>query len=162
MRFQPLPPQIRTVQARTLQRLPVLPFFNGGVVAAQQNLRNSQAPEHVRLGIGGSLQQTVGKRFLHGRTLIPQHAGNQARYGVNYHHILNPDTGWPYQNGLASVTIVSEDSADGDALSTVCFSLGLEQGLELADSLPDVWAYFITEDGEIHYSEGALELVAKQ
>ena len=82
--------------------------------------------------------------------------------GVNYHHILNPDTGWPYQNGLASVTIVSEDSADGDALSTVCFSLGLEPGLELADSLPDVWAYFITEDGEIHYSEGALELVAKQ
>ena len=64
----------------------MLPFFNGGVVAAQQNLRNSQASEHVRLGIGGSLQQTVGKRFLHGRTLIPQHAGNQARYGVNYHH----------------------------------------------------------------------------
>ncbi len=82
--------------------------------------------------------------------------------GVNYHHILNPETGWPYQNGLASVTIVSESSADGDALSTVCFSLGLEKGMELADSLPGICAYFITEDGEIHYSAGALELVAKQ
>lgn len=33
--------------------------------------------------------------------------------GVNYHHLLNPKTGYPYQNGLVAVTIVSPRSVDG-------------------------------------------------
>ena len=74
--------------------------------------------------------------------------------GTLYHHILNPDTGYPYENGLISVTINSDDSVDGDGLSTSCFALGLEKGMELIDSLPDVYAVFITEDGELHFSEG--------
>ena len=74
--------------------------------------------------------------------------------GTLYHHILNPDTGYPYENGLVSVTIISDDSVDGDGLSTSCFALGLEKGMELIDSLPDVYAVFITEDGELHFSEG--------
>lgn len=79
--------------------------------------------------------------------------------GVNYHHILNPEDGYPYDNGLLSVTIVSSQSVDGDGLSTTCFSLGLEKGMALVDSMPDVYGYFITEDYEVHYSEGAKELL---
>ena len=71
-----------------------------------------------------------------------------------YHHILNPATGYPYDNGLVSVTIISDKSVDGDGLSTSCFALGLEKGMELINSLPDVQAVFITEDGELHFSEG--------
>lgn len=71
-----------------------------------------------------------------------------------YHHILNPDTGYPYDNGLISVTIISKESVDGDGLSTTCFSLGLEKGMELINSLPDTYAVFITDDYELHYSEG--------
>ena len=74
--------------------------------------------------------------------------------GVLYHHILNPETGYPYDNGLVSVTIISDESVDGDGLSTSCFALGLEKGMELINSLPDVQAVFITEDGELHFSEG--------
>ena len=77
--------------------------------------------------------------------------------GVLYHHILNPETGYPYDNGLVSVTIISDESVDGDALSTSCFALGLEKGMELINSLPDVQAVFITEDGELHFSEGFEE-----
>lgn len=36
--------------------------------------------------------------------------------GKLYHHILNPQTGYPYENGLISVTIISDQSVDGDAL----------------------------------------------
>ena len=81
--------------------------------------------------------------------------------GINYHHILNPKTGYPYQNGLLSVTIVSERSVDGDGLSTTCFSLGLEKGLELVNSLENVYAYFITEDYQVHYSQGAEKLLSQ-
>lgn len=69
--------------------------------------------------------------------------------GVNYHHILDPHTGYPYENGLTQVTIISKESVDGDGLSTTCFALGLEKGMELADSLDGVYAVFITEDGEL-------------
>lgn len=81
--------------------------------------------------------------------------------GVHYHHLLNPKTGYPYDNGLLSVTIVSDRSVDGDGLSTACFSLGLEQGMELANSLEGVYAYFITEDYEIHCSDGAEALLSE-
>lgn len=80
--------------------------------------------------------------------------------GVNYHHILNPGDGYPYDNGLVSVTILSELSADGDGLSTTCFSLGLKKGMELLDSTDGVYGVFITEDGEVHYSQGAREFLA--
>ncbi len=87
---------------------------------------------------------------------------NFQKDGINYHHILNPKDGYPYQNGLTDVTIISELSVDGDGLSTTCFSLGLEKGMELADSLDGVYGFFITEDGEIHYSKGAKDLLANQ
>lgn len=67
--------------------------------------------------------------------------------GVLYHHILDPATGEPVRNGLASVTIVSDSSADGDALSTACFVLGEEKGLELVRNTPGAQALFIREDG---------------
>lgn len=73
--------------------------------------------------------------------------------GVLYHHILNPSTGYPYENNLVSVTIISAKSVDGDGLSTTCFALGLEKGMELVNSLPDVQAVFITDDYQLHYSQ---------
>lgn len=75
--------------------------------------------------------------------------------GVNYHHILNPKDGYPYQNGLVSVTIISDLSVDGDALSTACFSLGLHKGMDLIHSIDGAYGVFITDDYEIHYSDGA-------
>lgn len=68
---------------------------------------------------------------------------------VIYHHILDTETGYPYQNGLLGVTILSNKSIDGDALSTSCFALGLEDGMELIESLKDVEAIFITDTFEI-------------
>lgn len=73
--------------------------------------------------------------------------------GKLYHHILNPQTGYPYDNGLISVTIISDQSVDGDALSTTCFALGLKDGLKFAEK-KGVQAVFITEDYELHYTDG--------
>lgn len=76
--------------------------------------------------------------------------------GTFYHHILDPATGYPVKNNLLSVTIITSRSADADALSTSCFVLGLEKGLELINSLPDTYAVFITDDNQLHYSDGLL------
>lgn len=76
-----------------------------------------------------------------------------------YHHILNPATGYPYDNGLFGVSIICGHSVDGDGLSTACFSLGLEKGMELIESLPNTEAIFITDDYKLHCSSGIGDAV---
>lgn len=77
--------------------------------------------------------------------------------GNFYHHILDSKSGYPCNNNLLQVTIISKESAVGDALSTACFALGLEEGLKLVNSLDDIYAVFITDDGKLHFSDGYLE-----
>ena len=77
--------------------------------------------------------------------------------GKLYHHILNPATGYPVLNNLLGVTIRSPLSVDGDALSTICFALGLNDGLALIESIPDTEAVFITDDYELHPSSGLAD-----
>lgn len=85
-------------------------------------------------------------------------SGTYERYfevdGKIYHHILDPSTGYPCDNQLIQVTIISDDSTDGDALSTTCFLLGLEKGLKLIESLDQIEAIFVTNDYELHNSSG--------
>ena len=76
-----------------------------------------------------------------------------------YHHLLDTKTGYPASNGLTSVTIISDSSAEGDLLSTTAFLMGLEDGMALIDSLENIYAVFITEDGTLHYSEGLLDKI---
>ena len=73
---------------------------------------------------------------------------------VLYHHILDTASGYPVQNHLLGVTILSDSSTMGDALSTTCFVLGPGDGMELIESLEDVEAIFITDDYALHYSSG--------
>lgn len=74
--------------------------------------------------------------------------------GVRYHHLLDTSTGMPIRNDLAGVSVFTEDSFDGDALSTVLFALGREKGLALAEALDGVEALFVTPEDEIFYTPG--------
>ena len=71
---------------------------------------------------------------------------------VLYHHILSTETGYPINNGLWSVTILSDSSMEGDAYSTICMCLGLDDALTLIETTDGIEAMFITEDMEIIYS----------
>jgi len=75
--------------------------------------------------------------------------------GTHYHHIFDTKTGYPVRNGLVSVTIISSSSIDADGLSTTLFSLGLRDGMALAESLEHVEAVFIDEDKNVYMSSGA-------
>lgn len=66
-----------------------------------------------------------------------------------YHHILNPETGYPVSDDLLSVTILSDSSMIGDALSTSCLLLGVEESKQLLANFDDVEAVFVTSDYEI-------------
>lgn len=77
--------------------------------------------------------------------------------GKRYHHILNPYTGYPVENDLLAVSIISDKSIDGDGLSTSIFALGLKDGKKLVESLKGVDAIFITKDKEIYITSGLID-----
>lgn len=74
--------------------------------------------------------------------------------GKLYHHILDTSTGYPVDNGIYGITIISDSSVIGDALSTTCFILGLDKGMDLVEKTEGIEAMFITSDQEIHTSSG--------
>lgn len=74
--------------------------------------------------------------------------------GRTYHHLLDPATGMPADNGLASVTIVSASSLTGDACTTAAFLLGAEAGREFVESHDELEALFIRTDGTTLASTG--------
>ena len=76
--------------------------------------------------------------------------------GIRYHHILSTTDGFPVENGIAQVSIISDDSMTADAMSTTVFSLGLESGLALAEKMDDLEAIIVLENGDIHLTGGLV------
>ncbi|MCX7655891.1 MAG: FAD:protein FMN transferase [Treponemataceae bacterium] len=106
-----------------------------------------------RIGIQDPLSgrgEYVGIIQIKNKTTVT--SGVYERYfeqgGKRYHHILSTRDGYPVQNGLLSVTIVTEHSIDADALSTTVFALGYEKGLPLLEAL-GVGGIFIFENQEV-------------
>lgn len=85
-------------------------------------------------------------------------SGNYERYfikdGKRYHHIFDSKTGYPSDAGIISSTIISDNSIDGDALSTSTYILGLTKGLKLIESIQGVDAIFITTDKKVYITDG--------
>ncbi len=86
-------------------------------------------------------------------------AGSYQRYfekdGKKYHHILDPATGKPVDNGLLSVTVISPDGTMADGLSTALFVMGEEKGIQYykqhKKEMDVVW---LKTDGTILVTEG--------
>ena len=70
-----------------------------------------------------------------------------------YHHIINPFTGYPEQNDIMSITIVSDRSVDGDSLSTTTFLMGLEKGYEYIQSLEGIGAVITMKDKSVYVTD---------
>lgn len=94
-------------------------------------------------------------------------SGTYERYvvkdGKKYHHILDPETGWPAETDVDSVTIITEKNhaVDADGLSTTCLALGVEKGTALIETLEGVEAVFVDLDGKITSTSGAPDLTTR-
>lgn len=86
-------------------------------------------------------------------------SGNYERFfvgddGKTYGHIVDPATGRPVENGIASVSIIASEGKLCDALSTALFVMGLEQAKEYWRQHKDYEMILIMEDGNIYLTEG--------
>ena len=92
---------------------------------------------------------------LAGETIVT--SGSYQRYyivdGKPYHHIIDKDTLMPAK-GFLSVSVICQNSADGDGLSTALFCMSLEDGMALVESLEGVEAHWVLEDGTRVKSSG--------
>ncbi len=128
----------------------------GGNVLA---LGSKPGNQPFRIGIQNPWEPrgaSVGVLELEDLSLVS--SGDYERFfiedGVKYHHILDTATGYPVENSLTAVTIVSERSVDGDGLSTTVFAMGLEKGYALIESLEGIEAIFITKDKKVYLTPG--------
>lgn len=75
--------------------------------------------------------------------------------GVRYHHIISPATGHSASE-VRSVTIIGPDATMTDGLATSVFVMGVDNGLQLIDSLDDFEAVIVDQHGRLHRSGGFL------
>lgn len=70
--------------------------------------------------------------------------------GTLYHHILDPETGYPAQTDAAGVTVLARRSIDAEGYSTTLLALGIERGCTFAREHPAIFAaYFVNAEGNV-------------
>ncbi|WP_422458114.1 FAD:protein FMN transferase [Pantoea sp. BJFS-204] len=113
-------------------------------------------PEEAGWSIGlkkpfGEADELIGVIGVNNRSVVT--SGIYERYfeldGVCYHHILDPRSGYPLDNDLLSVTVISERSLDGDIYTTLLYGLGVEQGIACLAEQPGIEAIFVTRDRQV-------------
>jgi thiamine biosynthesis lipoprotein len=122
-------------------------------------LKTENEPLPWRIGIQNPLDQRgayIGILPAHDTSIVT--SGVYERYfelnGKHYHHLLSTTNGYPVENGLLSVTIVTARSIEADALSTVVFTLGYQRGKALIDTIPNAEAIFIFDDRSVRITSG--------
>ena len=133
--------------------------LGGNIVALGWREQKGKEPQPWRIGIQNPLDGRgayLGVVTVHDASVVT--SGVYERYfesgGKRYHHILSTANGYPVENGLLSVTIVTASSTDADALSTTVFTLGFERGKALIDSIPEAEAIFVFSDRSVRITDG--------
>jgi FAD:protein FMN transferase len=140
----------------------------GGEIRLKGKNRNNQLwrigidkPVDDPMAISRELQEIV---HLTDRALAT--SGNYRKFyvmdGQKYAHTIDPATGYPVAHNLLSATVIASTAMDADAWATAFMVMGVEKGMELARSIPDLEAYFIYDlEGisAVAYTEGFGELI---
>lgn len=78
--------------------------------------------------------------------------------GVIYHHIFDAKTGYPTNEDIKSVTVVSENSTFADIYATALYVMGYEKAIAFAET-EDISVIIIRENDEVYVSENIADSV---
>ncbi len=77
--------------------------------------------------------------------------------GMTYAHVIDPTTGYPVSNGVASVSVLAPTCALADGAATALMVMGPERGLAWLETLEGVEALIVTRQADGTYVEAASE-----
>lgn len=80
--------------------------------------------------------------------------------GKSYHHLLDPETGYPFDNNISGISIIADNAMDGDAIATAAFAMGVEKGLTYINEMAGVDIIYVTKDRKVYTSENISEKVS--
>ncbi|WP_117168531.1 FAD:protein FMN transferase [Paraliobacillus sediminis] len=72
----------------------------------------------------------------------------------SFHHIFDPKTGYPIKTDIASLTIVSSASIDGEIWTTRLFGYPAKEITSFVNTLTNIESIVITNDSNIYISKG--------
>jgi len=78
--------------------------------------------------------------------------------GIRFSHTIDPRTGYPVTHKLASVTILSENTMEADALATAIMVLGPDDGYQLAEK-KQIAALFLIKKGAGYEEKSTSEFI---
>lgn len=124
--------------------------------------RSAEAPLwRVGLRMPGNEDGIIGVLTLTDTFVVT--SGSYERYfvgedGIVYHHILDPKTGSPARSGLVSVTVITKDGVQADALATAFFVMGADKTKAWLKTHPEVSVILVTDHGTVMYSAALADV----
>ncbi|WP_435865535.1 FAD:protein FMN transferase [Vibrio aestuarianus] len=77
--------------------------------------------------------------------------------GQRYHHLLDGKTGMPISTDIASLTIVSKKSVDGEIWSTAGFLPSASQSIGYLNTIEGIEAIAVSIDGDVLTTNGLVD-----
>ena len=77
-----------------------------------------------------------------------------------YHHIFDPKTGYPIETDIVSLTIISNQSVDGEIWTSRLFGQSMQEILATVNNLSGIECIVINKEGIVSYSDGVYNLLA--
>lgn len=77
--------------------------------------------------------------------------------GQRYHHLLDTQTGMPISTDIASITIISKHSIDGEIWSTAGFLSCTHDAICYLNQQTDIEAVVISKNDQIHVTDGLID-----
>lgn len=112
----------------------------------QIGIQNPRQPRGTNLAVLPICNQSVVTSGTYERKLqVNEHT---------YHHILDRKTGYPVDTQLASITIISDNSLDGEIWTTRLYGEKPRQLLARVEQEKDIEALIVTTDNRVYYSSG--------
>jgi thiamine biosynthesis lipoprotein len=128
--------------------------------------RKQPSGEKMKIGIESPFADEF-ENFSLRKIILPESgavttSGSYRKYyesnGEKITHIINPQTGYPVQNELISVTAYAKDAITADAFDNALMVMGLDSAIQFIEKRKDLAAYFIyrKEDGSIADTASSL------
>jgi len=118
---------------------------------------------HWKIGIQNPFKprgEYIGILSVKNKSVVT--SGNYERYfmkdGKRFHHIIDPKTGYPSQSKIISATIISDNSIDGDGLSTGVYIIGIDKAMKIIEAIDGIGAIFVTEDKKVYMTSGVKDM----